>query len=328
MKINQTFELSMVLDTNRFQQVFDRAYHKAGYLDELDDEYIDTSLVAEGITIVYRDSRYKKKIRLLVNAALIVDDPSNTDKLLRKLDKRIAEYFDHGYGLDDFTLSGTSLVLDINVGSRASVADYLKVIQRIGKVKGFSPVDYDCFTEKNSFCLRGNSNAIDFMIYNLERAVMGQLQDAGAGRKRMESASVQTRGILRAEVRLTKPKAIRDYTEAPDVSGQIAELTKGSVDVFMDTFARVVPFGDFHKKNAAMEIIRNEVKDSTMRRRMLRLVALIPEKKSVHLAQKAMNCRDIDKVMEAFTKISLSPVTISKRHEVRHLDNLYAYFLK
>ena len=95
MKINQTYELSMVVDTNRFQRVFDRAYHKAGYLDELDDEYIDTSLVAEGITTVYRDSRYKKKIRLLVNAALIVDDPSNTDKLLRKLDKRIAEYFNH-----------------------------------------------------------------------------------------------------------------------------------------------------------------------------------------------------------------------------------------
>mgnify|MGYP001074676912 CR=1 FL=1 len=143
----------------------------------------------------------------------------------------------------------------------------------------------------------------------------------------MESASVQTRGILRAEVRLTKPKAIRAYTEAPGVSGQIVALTKGSVDVFMDTFARVVPFGDFHKKNAAMEIIRNEVKDSTMRRRMIRLVALIPEKKSLHLAQKELNCRDIDKVMEAFTKISLSPVLISKRHEIKHLENIYSYFL-
>lgn len=328
MKINSTYELSMILDTEHFQRVFDRAYHKTGYLEELDDEYLDTSLAAKGITVVYRDSQYKKKVRLLVNAALIVDDSSDTDKLLRKLEKRIAEYFNHTYGLDDFTLSGANFVLDINVGSRANVTDYLKVLQRIGRVKGFSPVTYDCFTEKGSFCLGGNSNAVDFCLYDLERAVMGQLQDADAGRKKLEAASVQTRGILRAEVRLTKPKAIRAYTEAPGVSDQIVEMMKNSADIFMETFARVVPFGDFYKKDAAMEIIRSEVKESTMRRRMIRLVALIPEKKSIHLAQKAMNCRDVDKVMEAFTKISLSPVLISKRHEVKHLNNLYAYFLK
>ena len=64
-----------------------------------------------------------------------------------------------------------------------------------------------------------------------------------------------------------------------------------------------------------------------MRRKMLRLLALIPDKKSLYLAQKALNCRDVEKVMIAFTKINLSPVTISKRHEVKHLNNLYSYFL-
>ena len=78
---------------------------------------------------------------------------------------------------------------------------------------------------------------------------------------------------------------------------------------------------------AAVEIVRSEVKDSTMRRKMLRLLTLIPEKRSLHLAQKAANCRDIDKVMEAFARIDLSPVTISKRHEAKHLENLYSFFL-
>ena len=95
----------------------------------------------------------------------------------------------------------------------------------------------------------------------------------------------------------------------------------------MDTFARVVPFGDFYKMDAAVEIVRSEITDRTMRRKMLRLLALIPNKKSLHLAQKAMNCRDVEKVMEAFTKINLSPVTISKRHAVKHLENIYSYIL-
>lgn len=325
MILNQTFELSMILDTDHFQRLFTA---KASYLKELDEEYIDASLAAKGITIIYRDSRYKKKIRLLVNAGMIVDDPFDTGKLLRKLDKRIDEYFNHNYGLDSFTLSGVTLTLDISVGSREKVSDYIKVIQRIGKVKGFSPVNYDCFDDKASFCLSGNSNDTDFLLYDLERAVVGQLRNTDADRKQLQSASMQTKGILRAEVRLTKPKAVREYADATDVASQIVELMKNSADAFMETFARVVPFGDFHKMTAAVEIIRSEVKDSIMRRRMLRLLTLISEKKSLHLAQKAMNCRDTEKVMMAFTKINLSPVTISKRHEVKHLENVYSYFLK
>lgn len=324
MVINQTFELSMVLDTDQFQRLFNT---KVGYLKEFDGEYLDTSLATKGITIIYRDSRYKKKVRLLINAGVVVDDPSDTDKLIRKLDKRISEYFDHKYTLDDFTLSGVTLTVDINVGSRTNVSDYLKVLQRIGKVKGFSPVEYECFDSKASFCLSGNSNDTDFLLYDLERVVAGQLLNADAGRKQLQSASERTRGVLRAEVRLTKPRAVREYADATDVASQITKVMKNSTDAFMDTFARAVPFGDFHKMDTAVEIIHSEVKDNTMRRKMLRLLALIPDKKSLHLAQKAMNCRDVEKVMMAFTKINLSPVTISKRHEVKHLDNLYSYFL-
>ena len=325
MAISLTFELSMTLDTDHFQRIFTT---KVGYLKELDNEYVDPSLAEKGITVIYRDSRYKKRIRLLVNTSLVVADSSNTDKLIRKLGKRIDEYFDHKYGLDDFTLSGVTLTLDINVGSRTNVSDYLKVLQRIGKVKGFSPVEYECFDSKASFCLSGKSNDTDFLLYDLEAATVGQLRNADAGRKQLQAASIQTKGILRAEVKLTKPKAIREYTNVADTSGQVSELIKASTDAFLNTFARVIPFGDFCKMDAAVEIVRSEVTDSTMRRKMLRLLSLIPDKKSLHLAQKALNCRDVEKVMESFTKIHLSPVTIAKRHEIKHLDNIYSYFLK
>lgn len=328
MKLNPIFELSMILDTDHFQQIFDMAYNKTGYLKELDDEYLDTSLMEKGITIFFRESQYKKRIRLLVNSSLVVEDSSDTDKLLRKLDKRIGKYFSFKFSINDFTLSGLNLTADIDVGSRENVAAYLKVIKRVGKVKGFSPVSYECFDGKTSFCLSGNSNDTDFLLYDLKATIMGQLQSTDTGRTELKSASMRTTGILRAEVRLTKPKAIREYTDAADTSGQIVEMMQNSTDAFMNTFARVVPFGDFHKMDAAVEIVRSEVKDSIMRRKMLRLLALIPEKKSLHLAQKGVNCRDIDKVMETFARIDLSPVTISKRHEIKLLDNIYSYFLK
>lgn len=44
----------------------------------------------------------------------------------------------------------------------------------------------------------------------------------------------------------------------------------------------------------------------------MQLLALVPEKKSLYLAQRAINCRNMERVMDSFAKISVSPVTISK----------------
>ena len=328
MYFNQIFELSMALDNEKFQRVLSRAYGKANHLDKDGKEYIDSSLESKGIIVTYRGSQYKKKIKLIVNPRLMSDcDKPDLDKIVRKLEKRIGEYFDHKYQIEDFMLSRMILCADIDVHNRESVSAYLKVFQRIGKIKGFSPLDYDCFDDIDNFCLEGNSNCIEFLLYNMEDYVARRYKDAGTERKKLKRMIKETEGILRAEVRLTKPKAIRDYTDAVEVGGQIVELSEKCQDIFLDIFVKIIPYGDLYKKNKAVEIIRSEVEDSVLRRKMLRLVTLIPEKKSLYLAQKAMNCRNMDKVMNEFTKINVSPVTISKRQEEKHLKNIYEYLL-
>ena len=327
MNINIIFELTMVLDSNNFQKVLNRAYSKADYLDGNGKEYIDQSLESKGIVVVYRDSQYKKKVKVIVNSRLMMDcDKLDPDKFTRKLNKRIGECFGFRYQMDNFTLSEMILSTDIDVHNRGNVLAYLKVLQRIGKVKGFSSSTYECFEDSESFCLEGNSNGIEFLMYDLESYMEKRYGDSRSERKKIKSVLRETEGILRTEVRLTKPKAIRDFTDAAEVSGQIVALSENCQDVFLDVFARIIPFGDFYKKNRAIEIIRREVDDSTLRRKMLRLVSLIPEKKSLYLAQKAMNCRNIERIMKAFAEIDVSPVTISKRQEVKCLKNIYEYF--
>ncbi|MDE7432422.1 MAG: hypothetical protein K2N34_10995 [Lachnospiraceae bacterium] len=329
MYINQVFELSMVLDNEKFQNVLNRVRRKNGYMEENEDGYIDRFLSSKGVTVMYRDSQYKKKIKLIVEPRLILDSKqTDSDRFIRKLDKRIDEYFDSRYNGDDFDLSGVTLSTDIDVHSHENVSAYLKVLQRIGRVKGFSPADYDCFGDVDSFCLEGNSNNITFWIYNLEGLLVNRIRNEDIGPKKIKSMLKESEGILRAEVRLTKPKAVRVYTDAVDVYGQIADLSQKSQPIFLDMFAHIIPFGDYYKKGRAVEIIQNKVSDSILRRRMLHLLTLIPEKKSLYLAQKAMNCRSIEKVMEEFSKINLSPVTISKRHYVQHLKNLYSYLFE
>ena len=322
MYINLIFEFSTVLDEERFHKVLSHVHHKADCMEK--EEYADQSLEEKGIVVIYRDSQYKKRIKLIVHVERLLDSNKfDSEKIVRKLNKRIGEYFEYKYTLDNFFISGMRIAVDINVGTHNDVEAYLKVLRRIGRVKGFSPVRYECFENVDSFCLEGNSNGINFMIYDLEGLYERQLNENNIGKKKFKVVIKESKGTLRAEVRLTKAKTVRIYADKEDISAQIITLSEKCQDIFLETFVRIIPFGDFYKKGKAEEIIWAEIKDNRLRRRMLRLVALIPEKKSLYLAQKAMHCRNMAKVMEAFAKINLSPVTISKRHGVRYLKNFY-----
>lgn len=138
MYINQIFELSMVLDHDRFYKTLKRVHKNTDYSQVGEDEYIDRSFASKGLTVKYRDSQYKKKVELIINAGMVMDsDICDPNKFLRKLVKMIGEYFDQKYRIDDFILSGMFLAVDIDVHSRERVAEYMKVLRRIGKVNGF-----------------------------------------------------------------------------------------------------------------------------------------------------------------------------------------------
>jgi len=320
MFLNCAFVLVLSPDSDKYSKLFDRTYSDFECVDE--NMYADRTFESKGISVLYQDSQYKKKIKLIVNPCRLLDsDKPDSEKLIHKLDKRIERYFNNKFKLDDFELSGMGLTVDIDVRSSERVFDYLKVLRRIGKVKGFSPSRDNGLDDDAGLFYDGNSNGIKFMLYDLEVIFGEGTSDDFFNIEQPEYCG----GLLRAEVRLTNPKAIRSYTNKSSTSKQIADLYDNRLDIFSHTFLRIVPFGNFYKKNKAEEIIRAKVKDATIGRRMLRLLDLIPEKKSLLLAQKALNYRRIDKVMEAFFGIEVAPITISKRHDVKKLDNLYEY---
>ena len=139
MNTNCVFELSMILDSDKFEEVFDECYCANDYPEEVDDELIDRSLEDKGLIIRYRASQFKKKIRLTVHSAAVTSSAlSNPEKLVRKLDKLIEMYFAERFQLENFTVSGMTISTDLDVGSDDNLQEYLHVLKRIGKVKGFS----------------------------------------------------------------------------------------------------------------------------------------------------------------------------------------------
>ena len=310
MFLQVTFHLTAVIESEKFNKIFNRAYSTLEYVDK--NEYADYKLASKGITVLYHDSQYKKKIKLVVNPCRLLDTKKpDAEKMTRKLEKHISGYFNNKYQLDDFDLTGVALTADIDVHGNENVFAYLKVLRRIGKVKGFSLSKDNLLGDDIGLCYDGNSNGIKFMIYDLESLHGEQVGDSYFSIAQ-NSVPDDCKGLLRAEVILTKPKAIRGYTNKSSTSKQIADLLDTRQQIFLETFMRIIPFGNFYKKNKAEEIIRAKVEDATIGRKMLWLVELVPKKKSLLLAQKALNYRRIDKVMKAFFDIEVAPVTICK----------------
>ena len=217
--------------------------------------------------------------------------------------------------MGDFKLTRIDFTVNINVGDRKSVPAYIKVLHNIGKVKGFGAKydknDVEIDTDL-SFDLKGNSNDIEFTAYDKEAV----------------SKQEEAKGILRVEVRLKKQKAIGKYTDETVASKQIKNLAANSRDIFLDTFTHIVPCGNYYKKKEAVKLIEDNISKQKHREKMLRLIELVPKKKSLYLAQKEMNDRNIDKIMEIFAEINVSPVTISKRQKISSLKNLYSYLIE
>ena len=329
MHLQHYFELSLTLDNEKFNKLLNRIYDKSnGELYSGDDKYVDKSLASKGITVAYYDNS-KKKIKLTVDMNWILGDDEtdhdNIAKSVRKLESRLDDYFCTKHSIDDFKVSKMGIIADIDVHKRWNVAAYLKILQKIGRVKGFSSLNDSRLDSNSSFCLKGNSNGIEFMTYDLEKLARDQLIETNSKPKKLKSIAEKAEGILRVEVWLKAQKTIRDFTEEIFVSEQIVDLSKNSEKIFLDIFMRIIPFGDYYKKNKAAEIITKEVKDRVLRRKMLRLLVLVPEKKSLLLAQKALGCRRTEDVMEMFSSIEVSPVTISKRHDFKKLENIYKY---
>lgn len=322
-----TFELSLILNTDNFYKWRSKAYENAVGKHRVypqNGAICDDALKDKGVKIEYHDNTYKKKIKFIVNPTKVLGgndvkklwkpNGDNISKLLRKLQNYIDYYFDSKYELNDFKLTRIDVTVNIDVGDRKNVSAYIKVLHNIGRVKGFGPKydkDDDRINHDLSFDLEGNSNGVEFTAYD----------------KEAESKQKEAKGILRVEVRLKRQKIISKYTSETATSKQIKSLAVNSKDIFLDTFAHIVPCGNYYKKKDAVKLIEDNISQQKHREKMLLLIELVPKKKSLYLAQKEMNDRNINKIMAIFAEINVSPVTISKRHDIKFLKNLYSYLL-
>lgn len=340
-----TLELTLETNSKQFNYLLSRAYdmakrykHRVGYSTKhtTNDVRVDDFLSSHGITVEYHNCEFRKMIKFRINPSEVLGgtdlqlwkpNKSNTKALVKLLEKHINNYFDSDYVLNDFILSRVEFTANLDVG-KENVSAYIKLMHKIGKVKKFSAKysksDYssDNIQKQHSFDLEGNTNGIGFTVYDKE----ADLKKKGKNNKAKKAS-----GILRVEVRLKKRKAIQKASEVftdgctLTTKEQIMLMAKKSSEIFKDSFVAIVPYGNFYQLKDAEDLVNSSDLKKHQKEKMLRLLRLIPEKKSLYLALKELNVRNTDNVLNWFAKLNVSPITISKRENIHFLENLYNY---
>ena len=351
-----TFELANEYTTKEFNRLLSCGYKnakqnknrlgKSTKYKQLDVR-VDDSLAHQGITIEYHNGNFKKFIKLIVNPSEVLGgcdmklwkaNNTNTERLIEILKIHIDDYFNSEYKLNDFLLTRVEVTANLYVG-KDNIPAYVNLMHKIGKVKKFSPKysksEYSTgrINKAHSFDLEGKSNNMGFTVYDKESDLSNKLNKAKTSdtKLKLKSKIKESKGILRIEVRLKKRKAIiaalQDITKETDISTvkEIKLVSRKCRDIFWSTFTTIIPNGDFYKLSDAEEIVNTSDLKKKQKEKMLRLLKLIPEKKSVYLALKELKVRDTDDVMDWFKELDLSPVTISTRGEVDYLRNLFDY---
>jgi len=267
-----------------------------------------------------------RKIRLIVTPGVLVNSgdlvalwepcEKKISKMIRELDDCIERYFANKHKLNDFKLSNIIIAKNTKLESFEKVSAYLGFIINIGRIKGFKRLSKN---KAIRYELVGVSNGIEFSAFNMELDIKQSYPNA---KNKVKKKAV---GVLCFEIRLMTQKAICKYTNKNKTSAMIIELAEKCFEIFANTVIKVIPYGDIYKKNKAVKIVESNLKNTAIRRKMLRLLELIPKKKSIYLAQKELGSRYIDEVMAEFYDLKLSPVTLSKRQKLEFLENLYNY---
>ena len=223
--------------------------------------------LVKGIEFAESGNSYAKTVRLKINPSKLLggDDlelwetsDENIDRLIGKLEKLIHTHFNSK--LNDFTLSRCDFTVNIDVESPKRVSAYIKVLHNSGKVTGFSPKfdsqDYDSgrINKDNSFDLV-HKDGVEFTAYD----------------KWNQTNRKKGKGVLRAEVRLKKRKAIHKYTKETDTAGQIKELSRQCEKIFMKTFQRIVPPGNYYTMKEAVKRVAVGVSKQKQRDKMLKI---------------------------------------------------------
>ena len=297
-----------------------------------DNDWFIEMFKGKGIRVVMRETKISGYIIFIISLndlmgtedKLSLIDPNHLQNVLTIADEMLS-VLGAEYSVNSLELSRVDYCINVDVGSGESVSAYIKLLYLSDMKKGYKIIgmDNEAFDSSKGFTARNQNYGMEISFYDKQK----QLE------QRKYENSETAAGILRIELRLTRPKSVLEHTPGcSDNKQRIEHCIRFSRQEILSIVRQLVPDGDYYTMKKAQKIITKSVINKKLRERMITMLRLARKYGSIRLAKKEMfkaypkmKHEYFNMMMEEFERIGVNPVILGKEFGICYLISLFQY---
>ena len=250
--------------------------------------------------------------------------PEDLQLALDTAEEMLVREFGEEFSINKLELYRVDHCINLNVGTSESVREYIYLLYRSEMKKGYKILSDDTpdFDVNKSFTVRNNDEGIEVSFYDKKKELEQHNCEA-------ENAE----GILRVELRILRRKPLERQT--PDCATnreRIACCMRASRRKIVGIAHTLLLDADYYPYKKACGIVKKQVENKMLRKRMLDMLKLTKKEFSVRKAKEKLfelhpklKHEYYNMMIEKFESIGVNVVTLDKYSDVKFLPSLFGY---
>lgn len=300
--------------------------------NENEDQYYAGIFQGKGIRVFLKRTKISGyyDFILSLNDLLGTEDrfqlirPEDLQLALDAAEEMLVREFGEEFSINNLELYRVDHCINLNVDTSENVREYIYLLYRSEMKKGFKILSDDSpdFDVNKSYTVRNNDEGVEVSFYDKKKEL-----------EQHHCESENAEGILRVELRILRRKPLERHTsECATNRDRIACCMRASRSKIVGIAHTLLLDADYYPYKKACDIVKKQVANKKLCKRMLDMLKLTKNEFSVRKAKEKMfelhpklKHEYYNSMIKEFENIGVNVVTLDKDSEAKFLPSLFEY---
>lgn len=318
---------------NAVKALYEKARGRFGvFANEDEDEYYAEMFQGRGIRVILKRTKISGyyDFILSLNDLLGAEDkfqliqPENIQLALDTAEEMLVGEFGEEFSINNLVLYRVDPCINLNVGTSEMVREYIYLLYRSEMKKGYKVLTGNSpdFDVSKSYTVRNGDEGLEVSFYDKKKELEQRNCEAD-----------NAEGILRVEFRILRKKALeRQIPNCTTNRDRIECCMRESRSKIIGIAHKLLLDADYYPYKKACDIVKKQVANNKLRKRMLDMLKLTKKEFSVRKAKEKLfelhpklKHEYYNRMIKEFENIGVNVVTLDKDSEVKSLPSLFEY---
>ena len=250
--------------------------------------------------------------------------PENLQLALDTAEEMLVGEFGEEFSINNLVLYRVDQCINLNVGTSENVREYIYLLYRSEMKKGYKVLSGNSsdFDVNNSYTVRNIDEGLEVSFYDKKKELEQRNCEAD-----------NAEGTLRVELRILRRKALERQTpNCATNRDRIECCMRASRSKIVGIAHMLLLDADYYPYKKACGMVKKQVANKKLRKRMLDMLKLTKKEFSVRKAKEKLfelhpklKHEYYNMMIEKFESIGVNVVTLDKDNEVKSLPSLFEY---